>query len=88
MPMQVTVHLPDEIAKQLGDTAVIPRAFLEAVAAEGYRAHKLSRHQVSQLLDLDYWKTEEFLNQHEAKRPYTLADLQIDRQSLAGLPEK
>ena len=88
MAMQVTVQLPDEFAEHLGEKTDMPRQLLEAFAAEGYRKHDLSRHQVSQLLGLDYWQTEEFLTQHEAKRPYTLADLEIDRRSLAGLPEK
>src|ERR1035441_8673495 len=79
MPMQVTVEMPDDIARQLGEGGEIPRQFLEALAADAYRSHKLSRHQVRQLLDLDYWQTEEFLARHEAKRPYMLADLQVDR---------
>ena len=86
--MQVTVQLPDEFAQHLGESADISREFLEAFAAESYRTHKLSRYQVSQLLGLDYWQTDEFLTGHEAQRPYTLADLGIDRQSLASLPEK
>lgn len=86
--MQITVHLPDEIAQHLSGSVDMPREFLEAFAAEGYRAHKLSRHQVSQLLGLDYWQTDEFIVQHEASRPYTLADLEIDRQSFAALPQK
>ena len=88
MPMQVTVEMPDDIARQLGEGGEMPRQLLEGLAADAYRSHKLSRHQVSQLLDLDYWQTEEFLARHEAKRPYTLADLQVDRSSLAGLPQK
>ena len=86
--MQVTVELPDEIAQHLGEPADMSREFLEAFAAESYRTRKLSRHQLSQLLGLDYWQTNDFLTRHEAKRPYTLADLEIDRQSLACLPEK
>ncbi len=86
--MQVTVQLPDDIAKHLGETANMPRQLLEAFAAQAYRTHKISRHQVGQVLGLDYWQTEAFLAEHEAKRPYTLADLEIDRQSLARLPEK
>ena len=86
--MQITVQLPDEIAQHLGEFTDMPREFLEAFAAEGYRTHKLSRHQVSQLLGLNYWQTDGFLTQHEATRPYTLADLEIDRHSLATLPEK
>ena len=86
--MEITAQLPDDIAKHLGDTSLMPRQMLEAYAAEAYRANKLSRHQLRQLLDLDYWQTEDFLTLHEAKRSYTLDDLQIDRQSLASLPLK
>ncbi len=86
--MEVTIELPDEIARHLGDASEMPRRMLEAFAAESYHAQKLSRHQLSQLLELDYWQTEEFLTQHEARRPFTLADLQTDRQSLASLPPK
>jgi hypothetical protein len=86
--MEVTVQLPDDIAKHLGETSAMPRQMLEAFAAEAYRAHRLSRHQLSRLLALDYWQIEDFLTRHEAKRPFTLADLQIDRQSLAALPQK
>ena len=88
MRMQVTVELPDEIAQHLGESGDVPRQFLEAFAAEAYRTQKISRHQVSQLLGLDYWQTDAFLTRHEAKRPYTLDDLEMDRQSLAGLPVK
>ena len=86
--MEVTVELPDDIARQLGEAGDMPRQMLEAFAAEAYRAQRLSRRQLSQLLSFDYWQTEEFLTRHGAKRPITLADLQVDRQSLASLPEK
>ncbi len=86
--MEITVELPDEIARHLGEASEMPRQMLEAFAAEAYRAQKLSRHQLSHLLGFDYWETEEFLTRHEARRPFTMADLQIDRQSLASLPQK
>jgi hypothetical protein len=86
--MEVTVELPDEIVKHLGEASEMPRQMLEAFAAEAYRGQRLSRHQLSQLLGFDYWETEKFLTQHEARRAVTLADLQIDRQSLASLPQK
>jgi predicted HTH domain antitoxin len=86
--MKVTVQLPDDIAKQLGDGDNMERQLLEAFAIEGYRSQRLSRHQVSQLLGLDYWQTEDLLTKHDAKRPYTLADLEVDRASLAKLEKK
>ena len=85
--VEITVQLPEDIAKQLGEAGNMPRVVPEAFAAEAYRLQKISRHQVSQLLGLDYWQTEEFLTKQDAKRPYTLADSEIDRQSPAKLPE-
>jgi hypothetical protein len=86
--MEVTIELPDDIARHLGEANKMPRQMLEAFAADAYRGQRLSRHQLSQLLRLNYWETEEFLTRHEARRPFTMADLEIDRQSLAGLPPK
>ena len=83
--MEITVQLPDDVAKQLGDTANMPRQFLEAFAIERYRLEKITRHQLSQLLGLDYWQTDAFLAEHKAKQPYTLADLEVDRASLSKL---
>jgi len=82
------VEVPDEIVEQLGDATTMPRQLLEALAAEAYRSQKISRHQVSKLLGLDYWQTEDFLAHHEAKRPYTLSDLEVDRRSLSSLRRK
>ncbi|HEY3855779.1 MAG TPA: UPF0175 family protein [Verrucomicrobiae bacterium] len=86
--MEITVQLPDNIARHLGEASEMPRQILEAFGAEAYRDQRLSRRQLSQLLGFDYWQTEEFLTQHEARRPVTLMDLQIDRQSLASLRRK
>jgi len=86
--MQITVQLPDEIARLLGTASELPRKFLEAYAAEGYRTEKLSRHQVGQILGMDRWQTESFLAEHEAQRPYSLADWNLDRKSLDGLTVK
>jgi hypothetical protein len=86
--MQVTVQLPDELAPALGDASEMPRKLLEAFAADGYRSGALSRGQVRRLLGLDYWQTDEFLTQHGALREYSLADLEIDRRSLAALAAK
>jgi len=86
--MEVKVQVPDEIAKHLGDTASMPRQLLESLAAEAYRSQKLSRHQVGILLGLDYWQTEDFLTLYDAKRPYTLSDLEVDRRSLSNLEKK
>jgi predicted HTH domain antitoxin len=80
--MQVTVQLPDSIARQLtpvgGD---IPRRILEAVALEGYRSEQLSRGQVSEMLGLNFWETEAFLKAHGAYLNYSKEDLEQDARS-------
>ena len=77
----VTVELPDNIAKLLGEKESLTRSVLEAAAADGYRTEKLTRFQVGELLDLDRWQTEEFLTRHEAQRPFTLADYELEQGS-------
>jgi len=63
--MEVTLHIPDDIAKQLsaagGD---VSRRALEAVALEGYRDQTLTLYQVSEMLGLSRIETEDFLGHH------------------------
>ena len=77
--MVLTVELPDHIAQLLGERAHLEREILETFLAEAYRSKKLSRKQVADVLGLAYWDMEDFLTKRHAKRPYTLADLEIDR---------
>ncbi len=52
--MQVTVKMPDQIARQWGDTPdAVGRHVMEDAAIEGYRAGRLSQRQVGELLGLD-----------------------------------
>jgi hypothetical protein len=79
LTMQIVVQIPDELVSQLSNQESLPREFLEAYAAEAYRSERLSRRQVGQLLGLDRWKTEEFLANHDAQRPFTSADYELER---------
>jgi predicted HTH domain antitoxin len=64
--MEVVLHIPDEIVKQLaaagGD---VPRRALEAIALEGYREQTLTLYQVSEMLGLSRIETEDFLGRHQ-----------------------
>jgi predicted HTH domain antitoxin len=81
--MQVTIEIPDNIAALVGRNGrSIARELLEAFAVEGYRAERLSRGQVSELLGLSFWETEEFLRQRGAWLHYDLHDLERDRAAL------
>jgi len=84
--MQVTVELPDQVARQWGETPeAVGRHVLEDAAIEGYRAGRLSHRQVGQMLDLDYWPTEAFLKERGVPLNYTAADLEADNATLVKI---
>lgn len=81
--MQVTVELPDHVARQWGDTPdAVGRHVLEDAAIERYREGRLSHRQVGDLLGFDYWQTESFLKQRGVPLNYSPADLDADRVTL------
>ena len=84
--MQVTVELPDQVARQWGETPdAVGRHVLEDVAIEGYRTGRLSHRQFGQMLGLDYWQTEAFLKERGVPLNYTAADLEADNAALAKI---
>jgi predicted HTH domain antitoxin len=84
--MQVTVVLPDQIARQWGETPdAVARHVLEDAAIEGYRAGRLSHRQAGEMLALDYWQTEAFLKQRGVPLNYSCDDLQADSATLAKI---
>ena len=81
--MQVTVELPDQVARQWGDTPdAVGRHVLEDAAIEGYRAGRLSQRQAGVMLGLDYWQTEAFLQGRGVPLNYSAADLDADNATL------
>ena len=81
--MQVTVKMPDEVARQWGKTPeAVGRHVLEDAAIEGYRAGRLSHRQVGEMLGLDYWQTEAFLKERGVPLNYTPADLEADNATV------
>ena len=84
--MQVTVELPDQVARQWGETPeAVGRHVLEDVAIEGYRTGRLSHRQFGKMLGLDYWQTEAFLKERGVPLNYTAADLEADNATLAKM---
>jgi predicted HTH domain antitoxin len=70
--MEVTLHIPDEVAKRLAAGGDLSRRALEALALEGYREQTLTLYQVSEMLGLSRVQTEDFLGQHQVP----LADIE------------
>ena len=81
--MQVTVEMPDQVARQWGETPdTVGRHVMEDAAIEGYRAGRLTQHQVGTMLGLDYWQTETFLFERAVPMNYSAADLAADSATL------
>ncbi len=65
--MFLTVEIPDRIARRLRlDADQAGRRALEMFALAGYRAGELSRGLVSEMLDMEFNETEQFLHDHGA----------------------
>jgi predicted HTH domain antitoxin len=79
--MEVTLNIPDEVAKQLvpegGD---LSRRALEALAIEGFRKQIIGLYQISQMLGLTRIEAEDFLGRNQVP----LADItpaDLDREA-------
>ena len=87
--MQITLELPEDIAQHLSaQWRDLPRAALESLVAEAYRADLLTAEQVRLLLGYPTrMRVDEFLKQHEIY-DYTLEDFEQDRETLRQLRER
>ena len=81
--MQVTVEMPDQVARQWGETPDrVGRHVVEDAAIEGYRAGRRTQRQVGAMLGLDYWQTETFLSERSVPLNYSATDLAADNATL------
>ena len=81
--MEVTIKLPEHLARTFGDTPDgVGRRLLENAAIEGYRVGELSQRDVGEMLGLDYWQTEKLLAEHRVPLNYDAGDLEADRVAL------
>lgn len=74
--MQITVELPDDIARQMIPPGRDPaRVALEDMALEAFRARRLTEHQLATLLGMDRYTLDGFLKGREVWLEYTMDDL-------------
>ena len=78
--MQVTLNLPEELARYLGqDAAELSRAALEALVLEGIRSRRLSSAQGRRVLGLhSRYAMEAFLKAHGVDLPLTIEQVRRD----------
>ena len=85
--MQVSIELPEDIGQQLAtEWRDLPRAALEALLLEAYRAKKLSAEQLRRLLGFESrYDLDGFLKQHEVWLEYSLQDFEREADASARL---
>jgi hypothetical protein len=82
--MNVAIEIPETVSAPLrARWHDLPRAVLEAVAAEAYRTGALTAFQVGEMLGhVSRWETESFLKGVQAYLHYTEDDLERDLATL------
>lgn len=85
--MDVTVHIPDDIAARLcaagGD---LSRLALEGLALEEYKNEHITKAELRRLLGFGTrYRLDGFLKAHNVFEKYTMADLEQEREDLRRL---
>ena len=82
--MQVTVEIPEDIARLLNSKwSNLPRAVLESVALEAYRSGTISTAQLRRLLGFETpMEVDAFLKQAGVYLDYGLEDLREDLETI------
>ena len=78
--MEVTLHLPDDVAQRLAAGGDVSRRALGALALQSYRDQALTLYQVSEMLGLSRVETEDFLGRHQVPLS-VIADVDLDREA-------
>jgi hypothetical protein len=86
--MELTLHIPDDIAERLGDpvSADLSRRALEALVAEEYRLGRLNKPDLRRLLGFETsYEIDGFLKAHNVYEEYTMEDLEQELEGLRRL---
>jgi Uncharacterised protein family (UPF0175) len=83
---EITVRIPDDLARRLGTVAEIERRALEALVLEEFKLGHLTKPELRRLLGFGTrMRLDEFLKAHDVYEPYTLDDLERERRDLQRL---
>lgn len=84
--MDVTIHIPDDLATRLETAGDLPRRILEALAVEELRLGRLTQSELRRLLGFATRQAlDAFLKAHQVYIAYTEDDLDHDRSDLRRL---
>ena len=83
--MELTVHIPDDIAERLGGAVSenLSRRALEAFLADEYRLGHLHKPDLRRLLGFETsYEIDGFLKNHNVYDEYTIEDFEREREAL------
>ena len=84
--MEITLTIPDELARLLGSTGEIERRALEAFALAEYQAGRLTWPELRRLLGFGTrYELDGFLKAHGVNEGMTLEEFERDRETLDRL---
>jgi hypothetical protein len=86
--MELTVHIPDDIAERLGsaEKGDLSRRALEALFAEEYRLGHLNKPDLRRLLGFETsYEIDGFLKAHHVYEEYTAEDFEREQEALKSL---
>jgi hypothetical protein len=80
------ISVPDDLVKAIGANASdLPRRAFEAMVSEAYRMGRISHAQAGEMLGLDRWQTDAFLNGSQAYRAGESAEFYGDLATLRSV---
>jgi len=83
---EITVRIPEDLARHLGTVREIERRALEALALEEFELGHLTKPELRRLLGFGTrMRLDEFLKAHDVYETYTLDDLEREREGLAAI---
>lgn len=84
--MDVTVHIPDDLADRLGASGDLSRRALEGLALEEYRSGRITKAELRRFLGYrTRYPLDGFLKAHDVWLDYTLEDFHREREDLRRL---
>jgi hypothetical protein len=86
MAETIEISVPEDLVKAIGASrSDLPRRAFEAMVSEAYRVGQISHAQVGEMLGLDRWQTDAFLNGSQAYRACESEEFADDLATLRSL---
>jgi hypothetical protein len=84
--MDITVHIPDDLATRLSAGGDLSRRALEALALEEYKSGRIGKADLRRLLGFTTrYELDGFLKAHDVWTDYAIEDFQHEREDLRRL---